>query len=37
MEKSYYLHTESFSNITLQAFLVVRLAVGVSQFVVLPR
>ncbi|KAF2902841.1 hypothetical protein ILUMI_03347 [Ignelater luminosus] len=37
MEKSYHLHTESFSNITLQAFLVVRLAVGVSQFVVLPR
>lgn len=37
MEKSYHLHTESFSNITLQAFLVVRLAIGLSQFVVLPR
>ncbi|KAF5300267.1 hypothetical protein FQA39_LY11124 [Lamprigera yunnana] len=37
MEKSYHLHTESFSNVTLQAFLVVRLAIGVSQFFVLPR
>ncbi|XP_031342492.1 adenylate cyclase type 3-like isoform X2 [Photinus pyralis] len=37
LEKSYQLHSESFSNITLQAFLVVRLAIGVSQFIVLPR
>ncbi|KAK4879693.1 hypothetical protein RN001_007839, partial [Aquatica leii] len=37
MEKFYHLHTESFANITLQAFLVVRLAVGISQFIVLPR
>lgn len=37
LEKAYYQHTESFSSVTLQAFLVVRLAIGISQFIVLPR
>lgn len=37
LEKAYYQHTESFSSVTLQAFLIVRLAIGVSQFIVLPR
>ncbi|XP_022908254.1 adenylate cyclase type 3 [Onthophagus taurus] len=37
VEKSYHEYTESFSSITLQAFLVVRLAVGISQFLILPR
>ncbi|GJQ82981.1 Ac3 [Trypoxylus dichotomus] len=37
LDKAYHLHTESFSSVTLQAFLVVRLAVGISQFIILPR
>ncbi|KAG5865751.1 hypothetical protein JTB14_034129 [Gonioctena quinquepunctata] len=36
-EKSYHLHTESFSSFTLLMFLIVRLAVGATIFIVLPR
>lgn len=36
-EVAYHQHAESFSSVTLQAFLVVRLAIGSAQFLVLPR
>lgn len=36
-EAAYHQHAESFSSVTLQAFLVVRLAIGLAQFLVLPR
>lgn len=36
-DKAYHQHAESFSSVTLQAFLVVRLAIGTAEFVVLPR
>lgn len=36
-ERAYHEHVESFSSVTLQAFLVVRLAIGSAEFVVLPR
>lgn len=36
-ERAYHQHAESFSSVTLQAFLVVRLAIGSAEFVVLPR
>lgn len=36
-EQAYHRHAECFSSVTLQAFLVVRLAIGLAQFLVLPR
>lgn len=36
-EQAYHHHAECFSSVTLQAFLVVRLAIGLAQFLVLPR
>ncbi|XP_074041130.1 adenylate cyclase 3 [Leptinotarsa decemlineata] len=35
-EKSYHLHTESFSSFTLLMFLIVRLAIGATIVIVLP-
>lgn len=37
LEKSYHHHTESFGSVILQTFLVVRVAIGIAQFIVLPR
>ncbi|XP_060518105.1 adenylate cyclase type 3 [Cylas formicarius] len=35
-EKSYHVHTETFSSFTLFMFFIVRLAIGLSMFIVLP-
>ncbi|XP_025831186.1 adenylate cyclase type 3 [Agrilus planipennis] len=37
IDKAYHHHMETFSSVTLQSFLVVRLATGIAQFIVLPR
>lgn len=36
-EQAYHKNSDCFSSVTLQAFLVVRLAIGLAQFLVLPR